>query len=100
MNLAKSPVSRNAVKVRTVRPIAKVGVVGAKSGTAANESLRRVGGDFVVPEAANGRDASRIGIDPVLLIHNERAETFRLLAQWIRQGFRALMGQSPARATA
>src|SRR5438067_4485941 len=85
MNLATSTESRNAAEARTVRTIAKVSAVGGKPGTAANETLARV--NFVESLAANRGDASYVAIDPVLLIHSERAETFRLLAQWVRQGF-------------
>jgi hypothetical protein len=96
MNIAICSKSRHAAKARSVRPITRIGVVGETSGTAANEPMRRAGGNFVVAEAANGREAISMDVPPMLLIHNERMETFRLLAQWVRHGFRALTGQLPA----
>jgi len=98
MNVARSTESCNATEARAVRTIAKVSLVGGKSGTAANETLGRV--NFVESLAANREDASYVAIDPVLLIHSERAETFRLLAQWVRQGFRTVIGQFLAGKTA
>jgi hypothetical protein len=85
MSLAKSAKPRNAVRTCFARPIAKVGVVGASAGTAANDASLRA-----MPAAAPA--TIRETIDPVLLIHEQRAETFRLLAQWIRN---AVMGRAP-----
>lgn len=93
MSLAKSVKPGNAGRACFTRPIAKVGVVGATVGTAANDSSLRA-------KPAIAPTTRRETIDPVMLIHEQRAETMRLVAQWIRDAFRALMGRSPAGTTA
>lgn len=37
-------------------------------------------------------------IDPMLLVHQERVETLRLLARWIKDGFRRLKSRAAGRA--
>jgi hypothetical protein len=92
MPRATSRKPRNFVDPITLRPHTTTPVLRNASGAAAaNDTPRRTGAvaGRAMPRAI-AQDVDFRYREPMLLVHDERVRTFRLVAQLVRRGLRAL----------